>query len=637
MKKNSLETLLYSVGGVAAMVVILIAFNAVTAALKQRVDLTREHAFTLSDGTRAILQKLPAPVKVRYYYSRSDSGTANTVFLKTYAQHVEDLLAEFKQAAGGKVVLEQFDPKPDSDAEDSANLDGVEGQMLPSGEKFYLGIAISRLDAKETLAFLDPNRERLLEYELARAITRVVTPEKPVVGIMTPLPMFGQPMNPMMMRMGQQQGSEPWTFVKELKADYTVRQIEMTAEKIDADVKLLVVVHPKEITDAAQYAIDQFIMRGGKVVAFLDATSLVDSSGKNPMMGQMPGGGSNLEKLVKAWGLTFDSGKVAADMNYKMRIMGRNNQPSDAPAFLSITAEGINKDDIASSQIDNVWIPFGGTFSGTPVAGLKQTILLKTTKDSQLVDGMMATMSGESILKDFKKSGTEYTLALRLTGKFKTAFPDGKPGAAPKDDKKDGAKPAEDPDFLKESKSDTAVVLFGDSDLLADQFTIRQMNTPFGMIAQPMNANLNLAQNLVDQLTGDANLIGVRSRTTLNRPFTTIKKMQTEAAERYQSEIKELEDSLQEAQQKLAELQRTKEQGQQRFILSPEQAAEVEKFKKKKADVQVQLKAERKKLAHDIDSLENSIKWGNIIAMPALVALSGLALAGIKRKRTSAK
>ncbi len=641
MKKNSFETLLYSVGGVAAMVVILIAFNALTGTVKQRVDLTREKAYTLSDGTRTILQKLDAPVKLRFYYSRSDSGTPNTVFLKTYAQHVEDLLAEFKQASKGRIILEQFDPKPDSDAEDSAGLDGVEGQMLPSGEKFYLGIAVSRLDSKETLAFLDPNRERLLEYELARAITRVVTPEKPVVGIMSPLPIFGQPMNPMMMRMGQQQGQEPWTFVKEMKADYTVRQIEMTADKIDPEVKLLIVIHPKEITETAQFAIDQFIMRGGKLVAFLDATSLSDSSrSQNPMMGQMPGGGSNLEKLLKAWGLTFDTGKVAADLNYKMRLMGRNNQPTDAPAFLSITADGINKDDVATSQIDNIWIPFGGVFTGTPAAGLKQTVLLKTTADSQLVDGMMATMAGENIIKEFKKSGTQYALAVELKGKFKTAFPDGKPADA-KDDKKDPTKPADDKakagDSLKETKNDNVVVLFGDADMLADQFTIRQMNTPFGAIAQPMNANLNLAQNLVDQLTGDANLIGVRSRTTLNRPFTRIKAMQTEAAERYQSKIKELEESLQEAQQKLSELQRTKEQGQQRFILSPEQAAEVEKFKKKKADVSVQLKAERKKLAHDIDSLENTIKWGNIIAMPALVALSGLCLAGIKRKRTSAK
>ena len=441
MKKNSFETILYSVAGVAILLVILIAFNVLTGTVKERVDLTKEKAYTLSAGTRAILQKLDTPVKIRFYYSRSDNGTPDTVFLKTYAQHVQDLLDEYKQAANGKIILEQFDPKPDSDAEDSARLDGVEGAPLPTGEKFYMGVSISMLDSKEAIPFLDPSRERLLEYDLSRAITRVVTPDKPVVGVMSALPVFGHPGNPMMARMGQGgQGTEPWVFISELKSDFTVRQVEMTATKIDDDVKVLVVIHPKDITDQAQYAIDQFIMRGGKLLAFLDATSLVDSRNENPMMGQMPGGGSSLDKLIKAWGLQFDTGKVAADMNYKVKMMGQNNQPTEAPAILSINGAGINKDDITISELDNIWYPFGGVFTGTPVAGLKETVLLKTTKESQLVDGMMANFSPENIMKDFKPSGTEYALAIRLTGKFKTAFPDGKP----KDkDAKDDTKPAD--------------------------------------------------------------------------------------------------------------------------------------------------------------------------------------------------
>jgi len=643
MKKNSLEPILFSVAGVAAMVAILIAFNAVTGAFKTRIDLTKEKAYTLSAGTRAILQKLDTPVKIRFYFSQSDNSTPQTVPLKTYGQHVQDLLTEYKQTAKGKIILEQYDPKPESDAEDSAKLDGLEGIPLPSGDKFYLGVSISMLDAKEALPFLTPERERSLEYDLSRAITRVVTPERAVVGVMSPLPIFGAPMNPMMMRMGQQQGQEPWLFIKELKGDYTVKQVEMTTDKIDDSIKVLVVVHPKEITETAQYAIDQFIMRGGKLIAFLDATSIVDSRGQQkPMMAQMPGGGSSLPTLLKAWGLAFDTSKVAADMNYKMRLMGRNNQPTDAPAFLQVTDEGINKDDLATSQIKTVWIPFGGVFTGTPTAGLKETVLLKTTADSQLVEGMMATMAGENIMKDFKKSGTQYALAVRLTGKFKTAFPDGKPKDAKdaKDEKKDETKPAEPKkadDSLKESKTDNVVVLFGDSDMLYDQFTLRQINSIFGPISQPLNGNINLAQNLVEQMGGDNNLTAVRSRAAMERPFTRIQKMQTAAEERYQSKIKDMETSLQEAQTKLNELQRTKEQGQQRFILSPEQQQEVEKFRKKEAEVKIALKAERKKLAHDIDSLENTIEWGNIIAVPALIALSGLCIAGIKRKRTSAK
>lgn len=636
MKKNSFETILYSVAGVAILLVVIVVFNALTATVRERIDFTKEKAFTLSDGTKAILKKLDTPVKIRFYYSRSEAGTPNTVFLKTYAQEVQDLLTEYKQAGRGKVILEQYDPKPDSDAEDSARLDGIDGQMLPTGEKFYLGVSISMLDAKEAIPFLDPSKERLLEYDLSRAISRVMTPEKPIVGVMSPLPVFGMPSNPMMARMGQQgQGQDPWVFISELKSDFTVKRVEMTADKIDDDVKVLIVIHPKEITDKAQYAIDQFIMRGGKLLAFLDATSLVDSHSQSGF-GQMPGGGSSLDKLLKAWGINFDQGKVAADLNYKLRIMGQNNQPADAPAFLSITADGINKDDIATSQIDNIWVPFGGVFTGTPVAGLKETVLLKTTKDSELVDGMMASFSGENIVKDFKPSGTEYALAIRLTGKFKTAFPNGEP-----EDKKDDAtaKPDKKTDSsatLKETKGDNAVVLFGDADMLYDHFALRQLQSPFGVITTPMNGNLNLAQNLVEHLTGDSDLISLRSRTTYNRPFTRIREMQAKAEENYQSKIKELEDSLQDTRQKLNDLQKNKEQGQ-RFILSPEQQAEVDKFRKQEATVNTQLKAEKKKLTHDINSLENTLKWSNIIVMPAVVALSGICLAAFKRKRTSAK
>src|ERR1051326_1353263 len=207
MKKKTIETILYSAGGMLAMAVILIAFNVIAGAFKDRVDLTKENAYTLSAGTRAILRKLDTPVKVRFYCSQGETAP-ETVFLKGYAKRVEDLLAEYKQIAHGKLVIEKYDPQPDSDAEDSARLDGVEGQLLRNGEKFYLGLAISVLDEKQAIPFLDPNRERLLEYDLSRAISRVVTPEKPVVGIMSPLPVFGMPSNPMMMRMGQQGRSE---------------------------------------------------------------------------------------------------------------------------------------------------------------------------------------------------------------------------------------------------------------------------------------------------------------------------------------------------------------------------------------------------------------------------------------------
>src|SRR5215204_5136672 len=268
MKKKGLETWLYSSLGVAAMFIIIIVINAIAAQVKQRVDLTAERAYTLSPGTRAILSKLDTPVQIRFYCTREDNQMP--VFLKTYAQRVEDLLGEYRQASKGQIEIQKLDPVPDSDAEDSAKLDGVEGQMRQlGGEPFYLGLSVSMLDQKETLPFLSPERERLLEYDISRAISRVMTADKPVVGVMSPLPYAGQQMNPAMMRMGQR-GAQPWVLFSELKSDFNVKEIEMTAEKIPDEVKVLVVIHPKAISEGAQYAIDQFVLRGGKLLAFLD-------------------------------------------------------------------------------------------------------------------------------------------------------------------------------------------------------------------------------------------------------------------------------------------------------------------------------------------------------------------------------
>ncbi|HEU5125808.1 MAG TPA: GldG family protein [Verrucomicrobiae bacterium] len=637
MQKKSLETLLYSTVGVIVMAVILIAVNIITGAFRERIDLTKEKAYTLSDGTKAILSQLDTPVKIRFYCTQSETATPYSVLLKSYAKKVEDLLAEYKQASHGKLVIEKYDPQPDSDAEDSARLDGVEEQALPGGEKFYLGLAVSQLDTKESIPFLSPDRERQLEYDISRAISRVVKPEKPVIGVMSGLPVFGQPSNPMMQQMGQR-GQEPWAIINELKSDYTVRTVEMDADKIDDEIKLLFVIHPKDISDKAQYAIDQFVLRGGRLVAFLDAQSLLDSSrSQNPMMGAMPGGGSSLDKLLKAWGLQFDTSKVVADRSFQMEVGAEGDQSQKRPSWLMLTSEGINNNDIATSELDSIWYFSGGAFTGSPAPGLKETVLLKSTKDSELVDGMTANFGAENILRDFKPSGIEYALAVRLTGKFKTAFPEGKPAEkseADADKKADEKSTASD--SLKESKVETTVVLIGDADMISDNFSIRRMNTPFGQIAQPMNANLNFAQNVLEQLSGDSNLIAVRSRAVLNRPFTRVKAMQAEAEEKYMAQIKELQESRDQTVSRLSQLQQQKNQNQ-RYILSPEQQAEIENLRKKEGEIGKKLRQVEKDLRREVVGLQRRIQWYNILTVPLAVGVVGILLAIYKQKRTSAK
>jgi len=630
MQKKPLETILYSSAGVVVMLVIIIAVNVITGVKPVRMDMTQEKAYTLSAGTKAILQKLDTPVKIRFYCTQNETATPETVYLKDYARQVGDLLQEYQQIAGKNLIIQKFDPQPDSDAEDSARLDGLDAQPLPGGDNFYLGLSVSLADTRVAIPFLDPSREKLLEYDLTRAISQVMNPEKAIVGIMSSLPVFGAQGNPMMEQMGQQ-GTPAWTLVQQLQQDFNVKHIELTADKIDDDVKVLVVIHPKDISDKTQFAIDQFVLRGGKLIAFLDAQSAIASRQQNPMSGEMAGASSSLDKLLKAWGLQFDTSKVVADLDFKMQLRGRDGQPTEAPAFLALTSDGINTNDIVTSEINNIWLPMCGAFTGEPVAGLKETVLLHSSKESELADSFMAGMGGDSIMNSFKPTGVNYNLAIRLTGKFKTAFPDGEPAEAATN------AVAKTNDSLKESKVETSVVLFGDSDLLADDFSLRKQDTPFGTMVSPMNANLDLAQNLVEQMAGDSNLIGVRSRASLSRPFTRIKQIEAAAEARGQAKIQELQQSLQETQQRLSELQSQKKDANQRFILSPEQQAELDNFRKKQAEVSRELRQAQKDLRKEVVSLETRLEWLNILAMPFAVTLAGVGIAVFKRKRTSAK
>ena len=636
MKEKKLETLVFSTVGVVVMFVIVVAVNLIASALKTRVDLTEGKIYTLSPGTKAILKKIDAPVEVRFYYSQGQSRIPSQY--KAYAKQVEDLLNEFRQYAGGNLEVKKLDPEPDSEAEDLANLDGVEGQMVETGDKFYLGIAISLDPQKVALPFLPPNRERLLEYDLARAISQVLSTNKPVIGVMTPLPVFGMQMPPQMrMQMGGQ-NQDPWAFISELKRDFEVKQVAMEADKIDDDIKVLMVVHPKDIKDAALFAIDQFVMRGGKLIACLDPMCLADVQKQNPMM-PMPGAPSNLEKLLKTWGITFDTTKVAADMNFAKQLMVRQGaKPETIPTLLFLSAAGINKEDAVAAQVDEILLPFAGVFTGSPAAGLKQSILLKTSKKSQLVEPFMSQMTPSKIVDDFKESDTVYALAVRLEGKFKTSFPDGKPKADDKDaEKKDEKKPDDKPgDSLKETKADNAVLLIGDTDFLSDQFSVQVQNFFGQKMVTPRNGNLALTQNIVEQLAGDQNLIGVRSRGTLNRPFTVVQEMQAKANARFQAEIAKVQKEVDETNQKLNEMQ-GKKQGNQRFVLSPEQQAEMDKFKKNRAEANKKLKKVRRELAQDIESLELRTKVINIAGMPILVTLLGIGLAVVRKQKTKAQ
>ena len=628
MQKKGTETLLYSAGGVIALAVILIAANFLLGAFNARVDLTEGNVYTLSPGTRAILSKLEAPVKIRFYYSQGSNAVP--VGLKTFAKRVEDLLAEYRAASGGKVTVEKFNPEPDSDAEDSANLDGIDGQMTNTGDKFYLGLSVSFLDQKAAIPVLAPDRERLLEYDITRAISQVSTLKKPVVGLMSALPVLGRPLNPVL----KQQPTEPWVLATELKRVFDVREVKMDTEKIDDDIKVLLVIHPRNLSETTEYAIDQFVLRGGKLIAFVDPYAYFDQQPdlQNPFGGQQAGQ-SMFYNLFKAWGIDMNMGKVVADLTY-----ASGEGPRLLPTLLSLNQHALNQDDVVTSQVGTLLVPFGGAFSGKPAEGISQTVLAHTSKNSMLVDLIIATLSGEPSTRGFEPSGQEMPIAIRLTGKFKTAFPEGKPKPfMPRDEKKVEKKEAAPAaPQLKESAEENSVVLVSDVDLLTDNAAVEVQDVFGQRLVVPRNGNLNLALSLVEHLSGDQNLISLRSRAAFTRPLTVIRDMEARAQQTYLGKIKELEDSLNKTQEKLQDLQKGRG-GAQATILTPEQQAEIENFRKAAAETRRDLKEVRKNLREETDTLQFWTKVVNIGLVPLLIAIAGLMLALIQRRRVRAR
>jgi ABC-type uncharacterized transport system involved in gliding motility auxiliary subunit len=615
MKKN--QALIYSAVGLASLFLILVAANYLVSLQPVKIDLTEGKVQTLSEGTRKILRGLDSPVKVKLYISRGEQ--AMPVPLRSFAQRVEDLVREFKSVAGSNLAIELYNPKPDSDDEDAAQLDGVEPQQLFSGEQFYLGLTVSQLERKQAIPAVSAQRERLLEYDLARAIARVATTERPVLGLMSALPVLGERFNPM-----TRQSSEPWVLANELQRDFNVKQVPLLAEAIDPEIKVLLVIHPRDLPEATEYALDQFVMRGGKLIAFVDPYAYFDQQ-PSPMPG-IGGGGtsSSLPKLFKAWGVEMNQGKVLADVVYASGAGQRYT-----PTVLTLNRTAFNRDDVVTSQIETLLYAFGGAFEVKAVDGLKVTELIKSSPNSMLVDNVVSTVSGEAAMKGFQPDNKARPLAMRLTGKFKTAFADGKPVS---DNKKSSVK--KDEASLKESSGENSVILVADVDMLNDGAAV-DIQEVFGRrIVVPSNGNLAFAQSMVEQVASGDALTSLRSRATSFRPLAVVREMEAEAQKQYFGRLKSLEDELQKTTEKLQQLQKARGAGvKSAQLMTPEQQVEIENFRKRVTETRKELKELRKNLRQDAEALVFWTKVVNIALMPLLVVLLGLAVFFLKRRR----
>ncbi|MCX7200109.1 MAG: GldG family protein [Proteobacteria bacterium] len=660
MASGNLVKRLMSPAGLAVLFVALVVLNVVLSAVPARLDLTAGRVYTLSDGTRQVLAKLDAPVVLRFYYTQS-GDTSVPVALNTFAKRVQDLLAEYVAASNGRLVLERLNPEPDSDAEDAATRDGIDAQVTPNQEKFYLGLAIERRDAASAAAaaakgsgaakgdstkathavaipVLSPERERLLEYDITRAIAQAMQAQRPVIGVMSAIPVFGRPMELMLGRLP----TGPWIAIQELQRNFDVRPVPMESARIPDEVKVLLVIHPRDIAEAGEYAIDQFLMRGGRLIAFVDPYAYFDQQRnlENPLAGNTASE-STFQKLLGAWGYTMPTGKIVADLTLASNQNGRT-----MPTLLNVQGDALNKDDLVIGQVGALTLPFPGWFApveGKAVAGLTATPLLRTSSNSMLIDPIIATLTGADAARGFQPSGKAHALALRLSGRFPTAFPDGPPKSeaitlvplrdgAPADPAPPLPTPADPAAHLGKATADAQVVLVADIDMLADGVVV-QIQESFGQqVRVPINGNLDFLQSLVEAFAGDTALGALRSRAAFSRPLTVPLEIAERAQQEYLGAIKELEDDLIQTQDRLQKLQRARGPGSV-FTPSAEQQAEIDAFQRKSTETKAQLKELRRTLRLETDRLELVTKVVNIALMPTIVAFAGLGLFAIRRRR----
>ena len=616
-----------SFAGLAVVVCIAVAANVILGNLNLRGDLTEEKLYRLSDGTREILGQLERPVTLKFFFNSSSAEMPMP--LKQFAQRVEDLLVEYEMAAGGDILLEKYDPKPDSDAEEWAQKYGVNGQSLGMmGPTLYLGLVASVGDSEAVLPVLDPRAENLLEYNITRMIARVANPAKPVVGVISDLPVLGSARPPYPMP-NQPPPQPAWFAFRDLKQDFELRTLTPPIDGIAADIGALIVVHPKALEDATLYAIDQFVLRGGSLLVFLDPLCVTEGESQTQPQMQRQGFSSQLDTLLEAWNVSFESGKVVADLDAVSRLRTANNQVEDSPVWLSLRRPNLNTEDVLTSNLESIMMPYAGTFDVTPAEDVEVTSLVSSSERSGLIDAMTAQFGSDGIRRSFKSGGQQMDLAVRLHGKLRTAFPDGKPSEETEDAESESDTSIDD--GLKESIDKSTVVLFGDVDMLFDRFCVQELNFFGQKASQPINDNLSLFHNTVEQTAGDTALVSVRTRGKTERPFDVVLDLQHRAQEKYMKEEMLLQQKLEEAQRSLGELQAQKDE-KQRYILSPKQQKEIATFQEQVLNTKRELKLVRRKLREDIERLGIKLKVINIILMPALVSIAGVSF-GVYRSR----
>ena len=613
-----------------------------------RLDLTEDRLFTLAPVTRDIVSNLETPIELRFFYS--DSATEDVPQIRTYATRVQELLGEIVIASNGRLTLSTIDPEPFSEDEDLANQFGIQPvPVTQGGEAIYFGLVAAQplaegapetLRISETMPLIRPDQEPFLEYEFVKLITQAASPERTVVALLTELDVDGG-FDP-----GTQQMLQPWFVMDVIRQLYEVRRISEFDESIDEDVDIVMLVHPRDLSEQMLYAIDQHVMRGGEVIAFLDpnADSLVTRSPQGVLV---PAGmSSDLPGLLEAWGVEYDSSKVLADSNLALRVsMGQGSRPEPHLGMLGIQRANLDGDDIITIRLETINISSAGVIAPAEGATTLFEPLMQSSSNSMLMEAaLIQDIIEPSVLFDeFEPTDESYTLAARVSGVVDSAFPDGPPPPPVEEEEEESEAAEEDAGdaidtasipHIAQSEGPVNILLFADTDLMSDRMWVQVAQFLGQRIPQPFANNGDMIINALDNLAGGANLASIRSRGTYSRPFNRVIEMQRQADDRLREEEAELLARLADSEAEIARLSQN-EEGEPLEQIAPEIQAEIDGFNQEMIDTRRRLRDVQFQLTEDIERLGANLQWLNTLLVPVLlsVLVLGIFLLRARRRR----
>jgi ABC-type uncharacterized transport system involved in gliding motility auxiliary subunit len=652
---TKIKFLFSGTGLLTVAVALLVSVGLISALPSIRIDLTEDDLFSLADGTRNIVYGLEEPIELLFFYS--ESATEDQPQIRSYGTRVQELLREIVIASGGNLVLSIVDPEPFSEEEDLATQYGVQPvPVTQGGQGIYFGLVAVELDnekapalrVSETMPLIRPDQEQFLEYEFMQLVTRVANPDLKVVGLLTTLDIDGG-FDPM-----TGQATQQWMITDYIRQLYDLRRIETDTEIIEEDVDILMIVHPEGLSEQTLYAIDQHVMRGGETFVFLDPTadSMVSRSERGSMI---PAGmRSDLPGLLEAWGVDYASDKVLTDNTLALRVqMGQGSRPVAHIGMIGANRTALAGDDIITRRLENLNLSSVGALAPRDGATTRFEPLIQSSSDAMLMNAsLLEDVLDPSVLFDeFVSANERYTIAARVSGVISSAFPEGRPVSqdaaadtseeeteADDDDSGEARieKASSDSDtieaHLSQTSGETNILLFADTDVLTDRLWVQVAQFMGQRIPQPYANNGDFVINALDNLSGGADLVSIRSRGRYSRPFERVVKLQREADDRLRTEEAALLERLAETEEQLAALN-TDEGGQLLGQLTPEIQTEIDRFNAELLDTRRSLRDVQFQLTADIEALGSNLKWFNTAAIPMLLTVIALFMSLTRARR----